>query len=119
MKGRIYGNERTELTLTTLADKMYCCTDPCDIMECDTPDGLRYRMRTDYTDGYGEYMTAEEVNETLESYADDDMEFTLNTDAPEKWGSEAENGMIVSLGEIRRLAKEWGVPVENLLNEVK
>ena len=116
--GRIYGNTATSLNLTKLAHYMYNATDPCDIMECEDENGLYYQIRTDNITGFTGHYTEEEVNEYLESLADDDMEMTLNAEDESKWGSEAFNGMVLTLGDIKYFAGEWGKPVDELMKDI-
>lgn len=63
MNSRIYGNDPTKLKLTRLARKMYQLTDPLIITEYDTDEGIRYDIEGCV---HRFYLTAEEVNETLE-----------------------------------------------------
>lgn len=62
---KIYGNEKTNLTLTDKAFEVYSNTDPLKIIEED--DGT-YSM-TGCFERYG--MSAEQVNSVLESFADE------------------------------------------------
>jgi hypothetical protein len=62
-----YGNEKTKLFLTEKAEAVYSDSDPLEILERETPYGLRYDLRGVLeADG----LTAEEVNRTLEDLAD-------------------------------------------------
>ena len=45
--------------------------------------------------------------------------YTLNTENPEKWGIEAYNGMVIDEDEVKRLAKEWSVSIEELLKDLE
>lgn len=64
---KIYGNEKTHLTLSDKAQAYYDVTDPLRIEEYETDDGYIYNI-TGCFDRYG--MTEEEVNRVLESLAD-------------------------------------------------
>ena len=44
--------------------------------------------------------------------------YTLNTESPEKWGIEAYNGMVIDEDEVKRLAKEWSISIEELLKDL-
>ena len=62
-----YGNTKTALELTPRAAAIYADSDPLEILERETPDGLRYDLRGILeADG----LTAEEVSWTLEDLAD-------------------------------------------------
>lgn len=72
---RKYGDENTHLTLTEKADKFYSETDPYHIYECETVDEAGdtvylYTTRG-FTDTPGVWMTERELNEMLETEADD------------------------------------------------
>ena len=45
--------------------------------------------------------------------------YTLNTESPEKWGIEAYNGMVIDEDEVKRLAKEWSISIEELLKDLE
>lgn len=63
-----YGNEKTALELTPRAASIYATSDPLDILERETPEGLRYDLRgLMEADG----LTAEEVNGMLEELAEE------------------------------------------------
>lgn len=71
MKAKKYGNERTNLVLSELAQKVYNESDPFEILEHKTEDGeYFYEIKVDMTDGFTCHYTADEVNEYLESFAD-------------------------------------------------
>lgn len=72
MKTRIYGSERTHLTLSEKAELLYSNTDPLTIAEIETDGGYVYEI-TGCIDCDG-VMTEEEVNEFLESLYDEDEE---------------------------------------------
>lgn len=63
-----YGNEKTALELTPRAAAIYADSDPLEILERETPDGLRYDLRGVLeADG----LTADAVNRTLEELAEE------------------------------------------------
>lgn len=63
-----YGNEKTALELTPRAAAIYADSDPLEILERETPEGLRYDLRgVIEADG----LTAQQVNAELETLADD------------------------------------------------
>lgn len=63
-----YGNEKTALVLTPRAAAIYADSDPLEILERETPDGLRYDLRGVLeADG----LTAGAVNRTLEELAEE------------------------------------------------
>lgn len=67
-KGKRFGDVKTHLALTEKADKVYSASDPFDIYEIETDSGYRYNT-------YGmmetSNLTADELNEMLESLADE------------------------------------------------
>lgn len=69
---RTYGNERTHLNLTEKAQKVYSNTDPLSIIEYEHEENGKikydYSMFGVFED---HYMSEAEVNEFLESLADD------------------------------------------------
>lgn len=118
-KTKIYGNEKTNLKLTAAAEYVRNQTDPLDIMEHIEEDGtIWYSVREDYTDGFYGCYTADEINEHIEELMDE-AEFVLNADEPEHYGADAENGMVLTFSEIKRLAKEWDVPIDLIMADME
>ena len=111
---KIYGNENTDLTLSDKAFAVYSETDPLRIMEED--DGT-YTI-TGVIDRNG--MTAEQVNRVLESFSDETA-YRVLPEYIDAWSDQSEcpDELIVTREEIERLAGEWGVDVDALLEQVE
>lgn len=79
-----------------------------------------YGFTITYTDGTSEHVTTTKTDDgwITRAVPTDDSVFYLNSKTPERWGDGAENGMKITYGEIKRLAEEWNVPVEDLMKEV-
>jgi len=62
---KIYGETKTNLTMTKAAEEVYSNSDPLVIKEYETDDGFRYKI-----EGIIERddLTAEDVNRLLEEY---------------------------------------------------
>lgn len=114
---KTYGNEKTNLTLSEKAFKAYSNSDPCDIIEHD--DGT-YSMRGILD---RDNMTEADVNQVLEELWDETHSYRV---LPEFWDGwfgglsvEEIGDAIVTEDEIRRLAREWGMSVEELMAHVE
>ena len=112
MKTREYGNEKTSLHLSELAEIAFRQTDPLDIYEIEAWDGtLTYRMKGCIAGTF----TADGVNEVLESL----LTFRVISDR-ELWEAEhVTNDGEVDIYDIRRIATRWEMPLENVLEMVE
>lgn len=66
---KIYGRDATRLVLTKKAQEFYNGTEPFVIYEHETDDGYRYSFKL-ADDPVSDLMTAEQLNQALESMAD-------------------------------------------------
>lgn len=112
---KIYGNEKTNLTLSDKAQEYLDKTDPIRIEEFKTDDGYIYNIRGCF-ERYR--MTAEDVNRILEEL-EDETEFSVLPEYIDKWTNEAVDELTVTRKELERLSAEWGISVEELLDQVE
>lgn len=113
MNGKIYGNEKTHLSLTDKAQKLYDRTDPLEIEEIETKYGFRYNMRGVFK---RTNMTEAELIEDLEALYDELY-------APKKISLDNGRTMLTAdevaeeLGE--SYSAQWAMLINNMDDEVR
>ena len=105
---KIYGNERTSLMLTELAQKAYNITDPIEIVE---HDDLTYSIK-----GCIEHdeLTEEDVNEALESL----LMFRVKEEYWDLFG-DADEDTRLDIYDLKGLARGWSKSLEEILEQVE
>ena len=66
---------------------------------------------------YSENDVADDVFDRLRA-ADPEKKFMVKQEYFDKWGCDDDSMAIVTLGQIKELAEEWGVDVETLMDQV-